>query len=500
MDRIYLIKELSFLLKVANVKFNRSLLIKELLSDPCYPSLVSISKALSFFGIENESYIVDVKHLPSLKNVIVHTTDENGHFYVLKGCSKDDVHLYDGTDKTTSKSEFLSVWDGVTLKMSRVHQDYSPSHNHTLGIFLATLFLLAISSITILQGKMIQALFFLNIIGLALAGSLLKKQMYNYDTVPFCMKGTIFDCEYVSARNPFRRWIPFDLPVLGLFFFIFCMSYLMLTQHTNFIFWAVNFVAVIIMLILTCYQLLVIRKYCIYCLSITVILMIKIFLLKPSSAPISLITLSNLICAFSLAFLLSIIIYKFAYVDSSLDEKEIELLRLKRNKRVLSECFSKKHVENSISDMMEFGNKNANIVITTFISLRCTHCRKVVSDIINLLAHFPNRFLWRVAIEGVYHPAMPENVFAKVNARQLNLLRLYQQDKKQCMKALGGWNIMKKNKNDTCLIVAYRHQLEMIKEENISHYPHIWVNDYIFPKEYSIKDLQCIQNEIIQLG
>ena len=40
----------------------------------------------------------------------------------------------------------------------------------------------------------------------------------------------------------------------------------------------------------------------------------------------------------------------------------------------------------------------------------------------------------------------------------------------------------------------------MIKEENISHYPHIWVNDYIFPKEYSIKDLQCIQNEIIQLG
>lgn len=213
---MYLIKELSFLLKVSNVKINRSLLIKELLSDPSYPCLVSISKTLNFFGVENESYIVDIDHLSSLKNVIVHTTDENGHFYVLKGCCKDDVYLYDGSDKTISKSEFLSIWNGVTLKINRVHQDYHPSNNHTLSIFFATLFLLVVSSVSILQDKMIQALFFLNIIGMALAGTLLKKQMYNYDTIPFCMRGTKFDCKYVSDRNPFRRWIPFDLPVLGL--------------------------------------------------------------------------------------------------------------------------------------------------------------------------------------------------------------------------------------------------------------------------------------------
>ena len=213
---MYLIKELSFLLKVSNAKFNRSLLIKELLSDPSYPSLVSISKTLSFFGVENESYIIDMDQLASLKNVIVHTTDENGHFYVLKGCCKDDVYLYDGSDKTISKSEFLSIWNGVTLKINRVHQDYHPSNNHTLSIFFATLFLLVVSSVSILQDKMIQALFFLNIIGMALAGTLLKKQMYNYDTIPFCMRGTKFDCKYVSDRNPFRRWIPFDLPVLGL--------------------------------------------------------------------------------------------------------------------------------------------------------------------------------------------------------------------------------------------------------------------------------------------
>ena len=242
-----------------------------------------------------------------------------------------------------------------------------------------------------------------------------------------------------------------------------------------------------------------IRKYCVYCLSITIIVMIKIFLLKPSLATIRLVTFSNLICAFSLAVLLSIIIYKFAYADSILDEKEIELLRLKRNKIIMSECFSKKHLGNPISDMMEFGNKNADIVITTFISLHCTHCWNVVNDVINLLTQFPKRFLWRVVIDGLYHPAMPEDVFAKINARQLNLLRLYHQDKKQCMKALRGWNIMRNNIKDAYLIAAYRHQLEMLQSKNISHYPHIWVNDYIFPKEYTIKDLQCIQDEIIQL-
>ena len=157
---MYLIKELSFLLKVSNAKFNRSLLIKELMSDPSYPSLVSISKTLSFFGVENESYIIDMDQLVNLKNVIVHTTDENGHFYVLKGCCKDNVYLYDGSDKTISKSEFLSIWNGVTLKINREHQDYHPSNNHTLSIFFATLFLLVVSSVSILQDKMIQALFF----------------------------------------------------------------------------------------------------------------------------------------------------------------------------------------------------------------------------------------------------------------------------------------------------------------------------------------------------
>lgn len=324
--------------------------------------------------------------------------------------------------------------------------------------------------------------------------------MHTYDIVPFCMKGTKFDCKYVSEHNPFRHWIPLDLPVLGLFFFIFCISYLILTPCINFILWAVNFVAVIIMLILTCYQLFMIRKYCVYCLSITVIVMIKIFLLKPSLATIRLITLPNLICAFSLAVLLSIIIYKIVYADSILDEKDIELLGLKRNKKMISDCFSRKHMGNTISDMMEFGNINANIVITTFISLRCTHCRKVVDDVINLLTQFPKRFLWRVVIEGVYHPAMPENVFAKINARQLNLLKLYHQDKKLCMKALKGWNVMGNNSSDAYLIAAYRHQLEIIQEKNICHYPHIWVNDYIFPKEYTIKDLLCMQDEIIKLG
>lgn len=499
MDSIYLIKELSYLLKVLNVKVDRGLLTKELLSDPCYPSLASVSKTLTFFGIDNEPYIVDKNHLSSLKNVIVHTIEENGHFYVLKECNDDYVRLYDGIDKTISKLEFLSVWDGITLKTNVAHLNYYPSYNYTASIALTASLLLVISGIYVLQGRMIVDLI-LDVIGLIFAGCLLKKQFYNYATVPLCKMGSKFDCEYVSGENPFRRWIPFDLPIMGLFFFIYSITYLILVKQIDYIFLAVNVAAFTFMLILTCYQLFVIRKYCVYCLGIAIIVLMKLFLMKLSSGTTSLSIIPLLACAFSFTFLLSMLIYKLTCVVSNLKEKEIALLRFKRDKGVMLESFSKKHIKLPINGMMEFGNKNANIVVTTFISLRCSHCREVVKDIIKLIKHFPNRFLWRVAIEGAYHPAMPENVFAKINARQLNLLRLYNQDKNQCMYALRSWSIMRKKTNDAGITASYRHQLEIVKKENINHYPYIWVNDYILPEDYTIKDLQYIQNEIIQLG
>lgn len=169
MKRVYLIKELSYLLKILNVDTDRRTLKKVLLSDPFYPCLASISKTLSFYGVENEAYLADEKHLKGLKNVIIHTTEENGHFYILKEYSTDYVSLYDGVDKTISSSEFFSMWDGIILKTGKVHQNYHQSTHHDITFFYGILFLLLISFFLLLKGRMNLALILLDTMGCVFA-------------------------------------------------------------------------------------------------------------------------------------------------------------------------------------------------------------------------------------------------------------------------------------------------------------------------------------------
>ena len=495
----YIIDVVEKILFLNDIHANRKELFKVLFSSPVFPSLASISQTLSYYGLHNNAFVADLKHLLRLKNVIVHSIEkEEGHFYILTQIDCNTVTLYDGDETKISLEEFTVIWDGVVLIVEEkenvnIKRSIIAFPLCCLGFwgFLLLYFFFTTTKFTID--------FILDSIGLTLSVVLLRQHLRIFEKTSFCQIGKNVDCNYVADRNPLQRWLPIDLAIVGVFFFLFNLLSLLIVGATSCISGYITLVAAIFMMFLSIYQVFKIKKYCLYCLGITIVVFAKLCISVLSFNAKHIYLLPKFVIATIIAYLFSYLIYKMMSYDKLLFNNDIELLRIKRNPSTIKNYFVQSHSIVPTEEMMEFGNKYADIVITTFISLHCRHCQKVVSEVIQLIDKFPKRFLWRVAIQGISSNDINDKVFVQLNTRQLHILQLYISDKKRCLKAMRLWNF--KNITDCSeeLITKYRFQQKNIEKMRIMHYPTIWVNGIVLPQEYSISDLQYINQELIEM-
>ena len=495
----YIIDVVEKILFLNDIHTNRKELFKVLFSSLVFPSLASISQTLSYYGLHNNAFVADLKHLLRLKNVIVHSIEkEEGHFYILTQIDCNTVTLYDGDETKISLEEFTVIWDGVVLIVEEkenvnIKRSIIAFPLCCLGFwgFLLLYFFFTTTKFTID--------FILDSIGLTLSVVLLRQHLRIFEKTSFCQIGKNVDCNYVADRNPLQRWLPIDLAIVGVFFFLFNLLSLLIVGATSCISGYITLVAAIFMMFLSIYQVFKIKKYCLYCLGITIVVFAKLCISVLSFNAKHIYLLPKFVIATIIAYLFSYLIYKMMSYDKLLFNNDIELLRIKRNPSTIKNYFVQSHSIVPTEEMMEFGNKYADIVITTFISLHCRHCQKVVSEVIQLIDKFPKRFLWRVAIQGISSNDINDKVFVQLNTRQLHILQLYISDKKRCLKAMRLWNF--KNITDCSeeLITKYRFQQKNIEKMRIMHYPTIWVNGIVLPQEYSISDLQYINQELIEM-
>lgn len=495
----YIIDVVEKILFLNDIHTNRKDFFKVLFSSPVFPSLAAISQTLSYYGLHNNAFVADLKHLLRLKNVIVHSIEkEEGHFYILTQIDCNTVTLYDGDETKISLEEFTVIWDGVVLIVEEkenvnIKRSIIAFPLCCLGFwgFLLLYFFFTTTKFTID--------FILDSIGLTLSVVLLRQHLRIFEKTSFCQIGKNVDCNYVADRNPLQRWLPIDLAIVGVFFFLFNLLSLLIVGATSCISGYITLVAAIFMMFLSIYQVFKIKKYCLYCLGITIIIFAKLCISVLSFNVNHIYLLPKFVIATIIAYLFSYLIYKIMDYDKLLSNNDIELLRIKRNPSTIKNYFVQSHSIVSTEEMMEFGNKYADIEITTFISLHCRHCQKVVSEVIQLIDKFPKRFLWRVAIQGISSNDMDDNVFARLNTRQLHIFQLYISDKKRCLKAMRLWNFKNITDGSEELIAKYRFQQKNIEKMRIMHYPTIWVNGIVLPQEYSISDLQYINQELIEM-
>ena len=496
----YILDVVDKILNLNDIHANRKKLFKVLFSSPVFPSLAAISQTLSYYGLHNNAFVTDLKHLLKLKNVIVHSIkEEEGHFYILTQIDSNTVTLYDGDETKISLEDFTVIWDGVVLV---VEEKENVNIKRSIiafpfccfgfwGYLLLYFFFTTTTEFTID--------FMLDSIGFILSIVLFGQHLMIFEKTSFCQIGKNVDCNYVADRNPLQKWLPIDLAIMGVFFFLFNLLSLIIVGAANCISGYITLVAAIFMMFLSIYQVFKIKKYCLYCLGITIVVFAKLYISVLSFNANHIYLLPKFVISIIIAYLFSYLIYKIMNYDKLLLNNDIELLRIKRNPSIIKKYFVQSHSIVPTEEMMEFGNKYADIVITTFISLHCRHCQKVVSEVIQLIDKFPKRFLWRVAIQGINSNDINDKVFVQLNTRQLHILQLYISDKRCCLKAMRLWNF--KNITDCSeeLIAKYRYQQKNIEEMKIVHYPTIWVNNIVLPQEYTTSDLQYINQELIEM-
>lgn len=273
---VYLIDIIINILKQQSVFVSRNEVYKVLFSDSHFPSLASITTTLSYFGINSNAYFAHIDDLKGMSNALLHTNEREGHFYIMNSINDDVIDLYDGERKSLSISQFISLWDGIVPTVEDKHNfeyiEKNYNNKYALPIVLSILFIL---SIMVIPDELLYN-FIVNILGLTCSFILFHQQINIYEHTLFCKIGKNIDCNYVSKKNPVSKWIPAGLPIIGIYYFLFDLAYLFAIQTQNVLTLSVNLSAVLIMMALAVYQITKIKKYCLFCIGTTFIVILKL--------------------------------------------------------------------------------------------------------------------------------------------------------------------------------------------------------------------------------
>lgn len=503
MEDLYLIDIVESLLKRNSIYIERREIYKTLLSNPYYPSLASVSSTLTSFGLDNESYLSDIDHLSNYKNVVIHSKEQEGHFYILKDIDRniEKVVLYDGKKKVISKNEFIELWDGIMLvTTSHVYKKSFVdvvSRINIVNVIIAICLLSFMFVQNVLSTNVI-----LDILALVFIAILKNQHVFEYKEYPFCKIGKRIDCKYVSSVASFDKISNVDLTMIGAFFFFSDIIFFIDKGIVTYIIVFSYFCAAFVMLCLTIFQFFVIKKYCVYCCAIALIVFIKLII--AISLPINKNELGILeyVWALSLAYLLVVLYSKYKETQRILLKKELSLLKIKRTPKVLAQMLESYSGADSISKYALFyGKGNAEITITTIISLDCPYCKRVIKDVYNLMVHNPHRFSWKIIIAEDGDINMNHKDFINHFSRQKYLYQIYKFDKDKCMQTLlRRRKYIQEIQFTEKAIEDYRNILKDVRLMKIQHFPTILVNNYLLPTEYDISDLQFLSMELCRMN
>lgn len=495
----YLIDIIEDLLKANSIYVKRREIYKALLSNPYYPSLLSISATLTCLGLNNETFFSDINHIENYTNILIHSKEQEGHFYILKEIdrNKDKVVLYDGKKKILNINDFNTLWDGVMLSTSsQIHKNLFKEIISRITI--ANIIIAICVSSCILIPNILSSTVILDIIAVIFIAILKDQQVLEYKKYPFCKIGEKVDCKYVSSIASLGKISNVDLTMVSTFFFfadlIFFINNGMITYVVVFSY----FCATLVMLFLTIYQFFIIKRYCVYCCAIALIVFIKFttaILLPTNNDKVDIL---EYVWVLSLAYLLVMLYSQYKETQKILLKKELSLLKIKRMPKVLTQMLESYSGTDSINRYALFyGKENAEITITTIISLDCPYCKRVIKDVYNLIVHNPNRFSWKIIIAENGDINMNHKDFINHFSRQISLYQIYKLDKDKCMQTL-----LRKRKYIKGIqfsekaIDDYRNIMKDVRLMKIQHFPTILVNNYIFPTEYDISDIQYLSMEL----
>jgi uncharacterized membrane protein len=505
------------LLKLNNISIDDNELAFQIQSHPSYPSLHSITGVLDHFNIDNVSLSIPINEatlaqLP--KSFLAQIETENGKEFAVivnKGMSYDVVFSNKKKNKLTI-TEFLDIFTGIIVavektELTEVKKTSTALTNYSLftisTIVIFSLFFLTKPSITSML------FFFTSILGIFISTTL-KKQELGIQTVlgnAFCSGvSETKDCDAVLTSKGASIFGNYKLSDISLIYFsgltLAVLTLILLNLNLSLPF-AISLLAFPITLYSIYYQAVVVKKWCLLCLSIVAILWAQTAIVTFNFETVTSLSWSlNSILLTILGFLSVLTIWNIIASQltelQTLKQIKIDYFKFKRKFNLFNTLLEKsKTIDTTIVDASEivFGNKNAKLQITVITNPFCGHCKPVHNLVENILKKYFEKV--NIIIRFSVNNTDAENSLVKITSRLIELYNtvgteaclkavhnIYEgQEPKLWFKEFGECN------NKVFYLETLKKENEWCNNNNINFTPEILINSKSYPKEYDRSDL-----------
>lgn len=494
-SNIYIIDIVKYYLKTYRIAFKNIDLYKVLVTDSNFPTLASISNTLDYYGISSSAFISDDKVSSVLqKNMLVHTALKDGHFFVTKQISKDKVVLYDGKKHSVPLDSFLKIWDGIILTTTATPLgNYKSAKERPINVALKAILISSVLLFGLWHCTPLHILLILlNCVGLTLSILLVKNRTGINFHDKYCKIGKFFDCEIVSTKQPLSNLIPFHMDELGVFYFLWnILSFLLINENTIQV--VVSCASSLVCFSLLGYQAFVIGRYCLYCLGAYIVIWLStaisvVFCFESSNGIAE--YLHNESGIILLAVVMCRLIVQYIKKQNIILEKEIRLLRLKRDNAVYGLLTSKQPKVTINFHGLFFGRKEARNKISLIVSLDCEFCQRAIREASYLTSKFPLLFNCNIILTDSHmYSNADEKDWIKKHMKEYSVIHSYIHGncRMSIFKDIHIQDVIEEE-IPSIMSMWYNMQSDVKKNVVLDKLPLIVINGQIKPKDYDMAD------------
>lgn len=501
------------ILKSKNIYIDKEPFTFRLNSHPNYPSLLSIVDTLDYYNINHSVYQVNFEEIEDTpKEYLAFLKGQYGVqdlHYIKK---KNENYLID--NRKTSLSVLQNRWTEFVLLIegSKVENVKEPFLSF-MKTAIIILILLILTNIYSLNKSLYSVLFFaLPVLGFVLSLSPLKEILkINHGFLKkICKTSSRTDCKAITESKKFRltRYINFsDLSII--FFASQLLAYLIMNiSNLQVEYFTIQKIALLsslpFVLISMFVQKFVERKWCVVCLSIIILLLAEYLYISFLFWDVYFFNHTSILLYIVILAITIISWYYLKQLFSSRNESVKNEIRLTRFLRDYSK-FKKELIKNGRFQLPENiielnKNKISITLVTDPFCDQCKEAHKVLKEIIAKNSEILDiNFLFKVDInsEKDEHKLLYRNL-AKIQLSkaplQLSTSLSYWFKHENTLKWLEKYS---GNINEIQIDELLLQQNEWCLKNNFDYTPFLFVNEYLYPLEYDIKDLEYFIQDLV---
>lgn len=493
------------LLNKLKITHNEEEIKLQLMSDPQYPSLLSVTNTLDFLNISYTPVQTTFEHLKNSKlySIIHIKENSSSNFATIENIDNNTVSYYDGDIHTVPIYHFKEIWSGVSVSINSTKfqkESFFTGKNffHLIYILLGSLFLLSKH----------QGVYFITPL-LAYAGLIISYHLIQIEAdknyySKFCQISSNINCRKTIA--PKVHLLSHRISLADCNFLIFTtITICLLISNELPILTAVSVFSLClipILIILIVYQAFILKYWCLLCLCTSLIYLLiggcYFIYLNDNNINLTLLQYEitqNLTLSFIIALTITITLKRNLKTSILLKSERIASFTLKRNYKVIRNLLTEgEFIDLNYQNAIFLGNKDSYLSITTIITPFCPHCKTLVKEMLHLSNTYPIK--WVIILNGT--PSFPD-----INNLQLYWEEIYKLNKDEFVNELHKFANGKKSSTTNIKVSEqtkrdFFNRLKSLEVNKINKSPTILINGKVLSRYYNIHDFKYIINNLIE--